>query len=112
MSVNDLMTASGPSIYYSDAFRHVLEDHMDLLRRLSSTKTLNVDPSAAYKYEHDLFGFLQMAGISTHLHWVVMRLNKMTSPDEFTIDIGTLMVPDPGVIEKIRQSHMSSRKIT
>jgi len=112
MSVNDLMIASGPSIYYTDAFRHVLEDHLSLLSRDASTRVYQIDPSAAYKYEHDLFGFLSMIGVPAHAHWLVMRLNKMTSPDEFTLATPNLLLPDLGVVEKMRQSHMSSRKIT
>ena len=112
MNINDLSFDAGPSIYYKDDFRAVLEDHMSFLREHKSTSQLYVDANKAYKYEHDLFGFLANASVGAHLHWVIMRMNKMTSPMEFTLGTEVLLIPDVGLIDKIRQSHMSSRKLT
>lgn len=111
MSVNDLAFDAGASAYYDADFRNVLEDHMSFLRKHSSTRTIVVDPGQAYKYEYDLYGYLLSVGIPANLHWVVLRLNKLTTPTDFSLQLSQLMVPDAGMLDKIRQSHMSTRKL-
>lgn len=112
MLIDSLMQDDGASIYYDEDFRNVLEDHMTYLRALSSTTTLALDVGKVYKYEHDLFGLLADYGIPMQLHWVVMRLNKMSTPTDLRQDQTALLIPDASVVDKIRQSHMSSRKLT
>lgn len=112
MKVDDLMPAEGASIYYDPAFRNVLEDHMTFLREHPQTSVLNVEPTQAYRFEHDLFGLLAHYGVSRAFHWVVMRMNKMTTPTELTRDAVQLLVPETRLVEQIRQSHMTKRRIT
>lgn len=112
MKIDSLMISEGPAIYFDLGFRNVLEDHMTYLRTHGQTRDQVVDKGAAYKYEYDLFGFLSMAGIAPHLHWVVMRMNNMTSPMEFGMHNETLLVPEATVVDKIRQAHMTTRKVT
>lgn len=111
MALKQLMTAQGPDIYYDPAFRNVLEDHLSYLRALQSTVRRAVSPGEAYRFEYDLFGLLKIYGVEAHLHWVVMRLNNYTSPDEFRADVTELLVPDATVVDRIRQSHQATRRI-
>lgn len=112
MKINELMVDPGPSIFYDSAFRNVLEDHMTFLREHSQTIQITVEPTQAYRFEHDLFGLLAHYNVPVHFHWLVMRMNKMTSPTDSHRDINTLLVPDHTVVEHIRQSHMTRRRIT
>lgn len=111
MGINDLMLSAGPSIYYDDSFRNVLEDHLWYLKNHSSTSVLSIEPIKAYKYEYDLYGLLNNYSINMNLHWIIMRLNNMTDPTEVTRDLKMLLIPDIRVIEQIRQSHMTTRRI-
>lgn len=111
MLVDDLMYSPGPDIYYDDGFRNVLEDHMTYLRTSAVTKNVEVDVLSSYKYQADLFGYLYLRNIPAFLHWVVMRMNRMTEPMEFGPSITTLLLPDPNMIEQIRQSHQMSRRV-
>lgn len=112
MSVNDLAFDAGASAYYDADFRNVLEDHMGYLRSHASTRTIVVDPGQAYKYEFDLYGYLLSVGVPANLHWVVLRLNKLTTPMDFTMQLSQLLVADAGLVDKIRQSHMSTRRLS
>lgn len=111
MQIDSLLTDPGPQIYYDDAFRNVLEDYMGVLRVSSSTSAIAIDPKDAYKYEFDLFGLLRMNSIPDYIHWTVMRMNGFTSPLEITRDLQALLIPDTAMLEKIRQSHMSARRL-
>ena len=112
MQIDTIMINPGPSIYYDDDFRRVLEDHLSLLKKDPSTSVLNIAPQKAYKYEFDLYGLLSDYNIQPQLHWLAMRLNGMTSPTDATKDITSLLIPDTNVVDRIRQSHMTTRRIS
>lgn len=112
MALKDLMRDDGSAIYYDPVFRGVLEDHLSYLRALTSTTRLAVPPGEAYRFEFDLYGFLAKYGVPVQLHWVTMRMNNYTSPEEFTGEVSELLIPDHTVVDRIRQSHQTSRRIT
>lgn len=112
MVIDDLMVQSGASIYYDDGFRNVLEDHMTVLRNDATTRVIDIDAGRAYKYESDLYGLLQLYNVPTHLHWLVMRMNRLTSPMDYPATMYALLIPDPAVIERLRQSHMTTRTVS
>lgn len=112
MALSELMIADGPAIYYDAGFRVVLEDHMNFLRTSPTTTVLVIPPGEAWKFEFDLYGLLRKYGVAPHLHWLTMRMNKMTSPEEFTADIEQLLIPDQVVVSRLQQSHQTSRRVT
>jgi hypothetical protein len=109
--IDSLMTDSGPAIYYDTTFMNVLEDFMTYLRTHPTTNIVDIDQMLAYKYEFDFFGLLAQYGIPPNLHWVTLRMNNMTSPNDFAKKAIVLLVPNASTIEAIRQSHMSTRLI-
>jgi hypothetical protein len=112
MKITDLMVDAGADIYYDEAFRRVLEDHMSYLKSHPTTHTVAVEASKAYKYEGDLFGLLTAYLQPVYLHWVIMRMNGFTSPLEASREISSFIAPDQKVINQIRQSHVTRRRIT
>lgn len=111
MPISNLVADSGPSIYYDQAFRDVLEDYLSFLKNTNSTTTISVEPMVAYKFEFDFFGLLANYNIQPHLHWIIMRMNDLTSPSDAKADIDTIHIPDNGTLDHIRQSHMSTHRI-
>lgn len=114
MQIDQLMTDPGASanIFYDPTFRNVLEDHMSFLRADSRTKQLNIEPEQAYRFEGDLFGLLAYYKLPAYMHWVTMRMNQMSSPQDAGRDITLLVFPDERTLSQIRQSHMTTRRIT
>lgn len=110
--LSDLMISDGPAQYYTAEFRTVLEDHLTHLRAAQTTQHLNVAPGDAYRFEYDLYGFLTKFAVPAQLHWVTMRLNKFTSPEEFGPACDILLVPDANAVSQILQSHRAARRIT
>jgi hypothetical protein len=111
MLIDNIATNPGPDIYYNQNFRVVLEDHMTFLRNHSETTTASVTPSQAFKYEGDLAWLLYELNIPAHLHWVVMRINKLNSPVDLGKDCNYLFIPNPSVIERIRSTYSTQNKI-
>jgi hypothetical protein len=106
------MFDSGPSVYYTDGFRQVLEDHMTYLRQHQSTQLMSVSPQAAWENDQDLFGFLQVVNLQPQLHWVTMRMNNFSSPTEFGTSVTQLLIPSSVVLEQLRSAYMTSNVLT
>lgn len=111
MQINTLMVEQGPQVFYDNKFRAVLEDFMSFFKSHPTTYRISIEPIQAYKYEFDLFGLLTDCGISINLHWLVMRMNNMTSPTDATKNLLTLIIPNISTVSYIRQSHMSTNVI-
>ncbi len=112
MALKDLMLPDGASIFYDPGFRVVLEDHMSYLRTNDQTNVLNVSVGDAHRYESDFYGYLRNNGVPANLFWVCLRMNKMSDPNEFGDKFQIVLVPDINVVERIRQSHMTTRKVS
>lgn len=112
MNVENLMIDMGADVYYTPEFRDVLEDHMDYLRKHPATSTFLIKPELAYQWRGDLFGLLLKLNKPTYLHWVIMRMNNYTSPLQFKQDTLILMEPSAAVVDKIRQTAMSTPRIS
>lgn len=91
--------------YYEPAFRAILEDHMQYLRlhpKTVSTEVIGID---ALRYAGDLYGYLTYNKIGQALHWIILRMNNFVNPAEFDERILTLLIPDAGVIDGIKQQY-------
>lgn len=111
MQINSLMIDPGPSVFYTDSFRVVLESFLPILKDSANTTQIHIDARAAYKYEADFFGLLSEINIPPYLHWLVLRMNNFTSPLDSDTTLNTLLVPNETTIDYIRQSHMSVNRI-
>lgn len=111
MQIYDITTSSGPDIYYNQLFRNVLEDHMTFLRNSQETTILNIEPAMAYKYEGDLFGLLFNYNIVFEYHWIVMRMNNMTNPNQTKSTLTNLIIPNKAIIERLRSVYMTKDRV-
>lgn len=103
-AIDNLMVSPGADIYYSDAFRNVLEDHMTYLRGHAATNKVEVAPIDVVRYQADLYGLLGKIGIAPHMQWIVMRMSDMTSPSRVPEELTFVLVPDESVISRLQQS--------
>ena len=113
-AVNNLMFNVGPSDYYTDQFRQVLEDLMYFMRNTPGmTTAYNVTPQNAWENDQDLYGYLQsVVGLAPQYHWVTMRLNNLTSPSQFGKHIKKLLIPNVTWLEQQRSAYETSSTIS
>ena len=111
MSINSLMNDEGPKIFYDADFRNVIEAHLRILREHPNTAVLDIEPQKAYKYEFDLYGLLLSLNIAPYYHWIVMRVNDLTTPIDFTHEMLRLILPAAGTIDSIRSTHTATYKV-
>lgn len=110
MKINSLLLASGADIFYDSQFRIVLEDHMTYLKSLDTTKSISVELNNSYKYEGDFYGLLQAMNIPAQNFFIILRMNNLTSPAEYTKDLTSLLVPDNTAINRIRSAYRTKNK--
>lgn len=102
MPINELLLREGDPIYYDPAFNRMLETHLRWLRERDEVTVYPVDEHAAYKYQGDLFAYLTEMGQPPQYHRIQMRLNGMTSPQDFSRETKTLMLVPVNYIEQLR----------
>lgn len=112
MPIEAYLLESGPNIFYDEAFRSVLEDHLNFLRTHSTTTAVVVTEGEAYKFEADLYGLLSEIKIPRHLHYATMRINDYTSPLTIRANLSQLLIPDETLLTQIAQTHQTTHKLT
>jgi hypothetical protein len=111
-AVENSVIDMGPDSYYTDQFRSVMEDHMTYLRNHPNTAIQAVLPNEADQWKGDFFGLLSAKNIPAKLHWIVMRMNNYTSPLKPDENLIAFMIPDPTVVEQIRQMSTAAKPIS
>ncbi len=117
-SVSDSMVKLGDDIYYEESFRNVLETHLTLLKR-SNSKAELIPNDLVYQFEGNFLGLLRNRGIQQHLHWLYMRVNGFTNPNEFGAELRSsqqravafyLVSPDLNFVEQIKALFLTQKK--
>ena len=112
MKIDSLSNPPGANIWYDDSFRRTLESYITHLKTDSTTVQVAPDAMTVYKYTGDYFGLLSVYSVPTHLHWLTMRMNGLTSPSDCGPKIRTILVPNATTVDYIRQAYMSTKTIT
>lgn len=112
MPIHSLMRSSGPSVYYSEEFRRMIESHLLFLQTHPDTQQIALEPHMVYKYEHDLFGLLGELNVPPQYHWIIMRMNGFTNPIDLTQETEILLLPSLSVINNLQKVHSTTTQIT
>lgn len=107
LSILKLQQDSGSRPYDDEAWHLVVETHLPILRAKADTVPLSITPHDAYKYEGDLFGLLREYHQPPDYFFIVMRVNGMYAPTDYTSDMLTLLIPSQQTIEAYRQVYQT-----
>ena len=110
MTIHKQMVDEGPALFYNPSFRATLETHLSLLREHKDTDFLTIESYPAHKYEYDFYGLLSFYKVEPKYHWLILRMNEMTSPPEYTSDITAILIPSNAVVGSIVQAYRTSNK--
>lgn len=110
-SLQNIGKPAGPDVFYTDDFRSMIEANLEYIRASGDVQAITVEPAERAKYESDFYSLLNEKGIDHHMHWVVMRMNGMMHPGEYTIEMAQFIIPDRGVIDTLRSRHMTIHTI-
>ena len=101
MSLQDLIETNVSDDYYNPKFRTLLEAYMPTMRNLNGTIRRYVDPSESFLYRNDFVAYLNSLNVPAHLHWIIMRLNSMTSFQQFDKSYTSILIPNPDDVQRI-----------
>lgn len=110
MDIFNLEINAGSNVHYEQAFRIVLEDHLQYLKTHAETYVINVESIYAFKYAGDLSGLLLHYNIPVYLHWVIMRMNGFSSFTQMGEEAKDLLIPATNVIEQIRSVYKTKNR--
>jgi len=110
MDIDSLSVAASDDVLFTPGYRIVAESYMETLRNSSDTKKITIDPSDAYVFEGDFYGYLNKQMVAPGYHWLIMRLNSIPSPLEFGPDNLELMIPNETTLSRILSIYNSSIK--
>lgn len=88
--------------YYNEDFLHMLESHMTLIKQSQNGLILPVSALQKGKYEGDFYGLLDDLRVDKKYHYIVMRFNGLISSADYAGDSDTVMIPDYGLIDNIK----------
>lgn len=111
MNIDALATSTGDDLFYDKGLMIVFEDHLTYLRKSSDTKIITIESQVAYKYEGDLFGLLYHYSYPKQLHWLIMRMNGITTPTDTTFKLSTLLIPNPQTVDRIKNVYNTRKMI-
>lgn len=110
MSINSRMVNEGADLYYTPEWHRFIESHLHWLRKLPGNSMIAIEPADAYKYEADLQGLLQAYNVPMEYHFIVMRINGMTTLTQYSVEMTQLILPDFQQVESLRSVYVTSNK--
>jgi hypothetical protein len=107
--LEDAVPDAGSDFYYDKAFRRVIEDNLDIIRKSPNTHALALKPYHAELYKGHFFSLLYEYKIPVYLHWIMMRLNYMSNPSDYT-GLLTVFIPDFRIVENLLNTYRTRYK--
>ena len=84
---NEIMSKGGEWNYYDNGFREAIEPCIQYMKdQGGGIEKIELTPSDREVYDCDFYGLLTKLKINPKLHWIILRLNGMRSPREFTME--------------------------
>lgn len=94
----------------TEAFKTVIEDHLNYLKNLEDTQILTLNQALVYRYEYDFYKILTAINIDKQLHWVTLRMNGRINPFESCSNLNTLLVPSLSSVLGLLNIHRTKTK--
>ncbi len=110
MSVLNEMGDSGSDVYYTKAWRLLVESHLTWLRSSTEMEVVAITPQLGYKYEGDFFGALTELNIPRYMHWTVMRVNGLYSSTAYNGEAVTVMIPARSTLQQLVAVSLTGQK--
>lgn len=111
MPIEKYLLDTGPAIFYDEAFRSVLEDHLTFLRTHETTSDIVVTAIEAMRWRCDFYGLLETKGVSKHMHYITARVNNIKSSVDFQGEILEILIPNEDLVMMIAQTHQTVHKL-
>lgn len=108
MSIITKLIVPNNSVYYSESFLLVIEDHLDWLKKANDTKILNISPSEAHAFRWSLSALLFSHNVPVSIHHITARLNNLQSTSDYDGTLFDIYVPSETAINGLASKHRAT----
>jgi len=108
LKLRSKLPTTGPDYFWSADWQIMMEMHISHMLRYGLIDYLTIEPALAYKFEGELWGILVEKRVPYDGHWVIMRLNAMRSPSDFTREHTNLLVPGSDTVNRYNSKFRDS----
>lgn len=99
---------AGNTYMYTKGFRNLIENHLTYLRN-NFNSIVQLDPKKEQIFTGDFYNLLHYTqNVEQDLYWVIMRINGLNSPLEYSGNLGTLILPYRNIIEDLLNKYMNT----
>lgn len=98
LSISGLQINTGQYNVYSVGFRNLIENHLIYLQNNVSTINYALDPQDEYVCIGDFYKLLNLLNINQDLFYIVLRMNNLHSPIDYSGNLGILLIPSRNLI--------------
>jgi hypothetical protein len=102
------LNSPNAEFFYTQAWLNIVEDHRLWLREHEKTTTSPISPYDLEIYKGNFISFLLSKDIPHYLHWTILRMNNLVSPEQFDHNYKFFYVPSIDTIEQLRKMAMTS----
>lgn len=93
LSVSTLQVEPRNISFSTTGFRNIIENHLQWLIASDSTTMKEVDAHHLVKYRGDFYGMLLAMDLPVDIHWIILRMNGLTSTLDFNGGMSAILVP-------------------
>lgn len=108
LSINSMIANPGPASFYTEAWRVLVEDHIDYFRKHPDTARLDISGIKRYQHNFDLFSILVEHAIPNQYHWAIMRINGFSSTNDYLEDMEYILIPSDTELNRLNKFVASS----
>ncbi|QTH80359.1 hypothetical protein PA10_00159 [Pseudomonas phage pPa_SNUABM_DT01] len=99
-ALNSLMVASGDTMFHSPDFLSFVHAHEAYLK--ANCVPAALDPGVVHKFEYNFASLMIELGYPIENLLIFMVVNNFDCPTQMTMDFKQIMVPDPGVVDNLK----------
>ena len=106
-SLNSRQATSPAAYTLTSEYKTYIESLRQFLRTHESTRRISISPEVGNLHKFDLTSFLLTQAVPLEDHYMIMRMNNMTSRHEFDEYVLQLLVPDQLLVSQLKQAYRS-----
>ena len=108
MKIKQLVAKSNAAIYTTDAFRKVIEDHLQEIRSKGTGEIKVPSARQVEKYRGDFYGLLLEWNVNKDLLWITTRVNGLYSSSDYNGDTPFVRLIIPQYIHSLYELHSTT----
>lgn len=109
--IEKLMVNGGDDLFYTPAFRNMIENHLPDLTDPAHCVNVVVDNKDADDADGDFYALLHQYKVRPEHRWTCLRMNQMTAPNQYKSNMVHILVPREDFIKKLVKRFKTSQSM-